>query len=68
MIPILVDVVTAVLSWTLIGGSGKVTITAPLPASEKSDRPYAFDAATLAKIDEPHAFENGDALSAEEAI
>jgi hypothetical protein len=61
-IPILVDVVTTGLSATETGASGTVKITAPFPAVEKAEIPYMFEAATLAKTDEPHAFENGELL------
>ena len=47
---------------TLIGGSGIVKITAPLPCSEAKELPIIFLAVTVAKILEPHPTLYGGAI------
>jgi hypothetical protein len=50
------------------GASGTLKITAPLPASERSELPLTFVARTFAKILEPQIKLRGDPFSAVFAI
>jgi hypothetical protein len=55
--------VSATLLSRVCGAVGTVKITAPLPATEKSDVPTILVADTLAKMLEPHSKLYGSALS-----
>ena len=57
-------VLSAMTSETPVGGSGYVTMTAPLPSVEAVESPYTLIAETRAKTLEPQSRVKGDALIA----
>ena len=58
--PILVDVLTDKFSIKFKGGSGFVTIIAPLPSSDYNEFPFTFVAVTLAYTLDPQVRLYGD--------